>query len=266
MNRLVVLTGFSKISLFFYICIVIILSALTILVCPVNIQSQIEASEENLSDDQEEKDLEWIGDHGIYPLDNRTMFVQGGDPNQDTWESNSATGRGVIKFELLLYDKEGFDPDEPIKGQSLIWFSDCAAIGAGNPDILSLPWGDYPYGLWRCRINLMEGVFDPNRYEIKMYIIFEGQTDPLNALYCAQEYDSEKDTIYWTEYSRYSTLYSPVIGEQTIKITLSDAVDIVGKETVQGLGDRDPNQWVIDHIGGLLWPVPFGGRCFIVNN
>ena len=112
----------------------------------------------------------------------------------------------------------------------------------------------------------MEDVFDPNRYEIQMKIRFNGQTDPLNARYCTQEYYVEQDIISWKEYSKDSALYSPVIGEYTINITLSDAVSSNNQEIEHGLGDRDPNQWVIDHLGGLLWPIPFGGRCFIGNN
>lgn len=267
MNKLFAPAKFFRPFIMALIGPAIFLFVLSIFICPALTKSQTKALEENhTGDDVEEHTSVLYGNPEIDPVEDRTLFLQGGDPNHDTWELNSATGYGVIKFELLLYDNESLDPEDPVDGQSIIWFADCNAIGPTDPSILSPPWGDYPYGLWRCRIHLMEDVFDPNRYAIKMAIRFSGQTDPLNARYCVQEYDAEQERIYWEEYSKDSALYSPVIGERTINITLTDAVSSGGQEIEHGLGDRDPNQWVTDHLGGLLWPISYGGRCFIVNN
>jgi hypothetical protein len=185
----------------------------------------------------------------------------------------TSTNNGDITLKLLLYDAD--DPDTPLDNiQTYITFKDkdCTALGPGDPNLsppgnpnLPLPWGEFHYGLWRCRITLEEE-FDSNIHSIhniNMEIYFPGQTDPLNAEYQAQQYDNDKKKAVWKKFGQDS--FFPNVAEHSIIIRLSDSrpSESGSDDIISGFGDRDPNQGVIDHVGGLLWPIPGKGRCFI---
>ena len=180
----------------------------------------------------------------------------------DTCNLTTTTDRGEINLELLLYDINALNPEDPLESQTIVGFQECDALGVSDPN-LPPPFGEFPYGLWRSKINLTSQ-FDPNTHRIVMKIYFPGPIDPLNAQYWAQEYDVEEERIEWEEFGQSEGLFLPNVSERSITIRLSDSrpSDIPG-DAEPGLGDQDPNEGMIDHLGGLLWPIPYGGRCFM---
>jgi len=190
--------------------------------------------------------------------------VRAQDPNT-VIDLLTATGRGYITLELLVYDTGSLAPDDPVDDpQTYATFRDCNALAVGDLALFP-PWGDFPYGLWHSTITLSQD-FDPNVHRIVMKIYFPGQINPLNAQYWTQEYDVEEKEIEWREFERSLGLFVPDIDEQSVTIRLEDSrPSAIEGEILSGLGDRDPNKGVIEHVGGLLWPIPAGGRCFIEN-
>lgn len=187
----------------------------------------------------------------------------------------TVTNRGDITLKLFLYDTSALDPNKPLYG--IVTFKMCSALNLGDPNLsppgnptLLPPWGDFPYGLWRSQISLTHE-FDPNIHKIILEIYFPGQIDPLNAQYWTQEYDNDKKNIVWKEFKQNPVdqrppLFFPSVAKPLVTITLSDFWLSDHDEVNNGFGDRDPNQWVIDHVGCLLWPIPGGGRCFIFSS
>ena len=176
----------------------------------------------------------------------------------------ASTYNGDITLRLFIYDITD-DPDTPlnsIETQTYIKFEDCTALGLGDPNLSPLPWGDFPYGLWRAQITLTNE-FDPNIHRIIMKISFPGQIDPLNAEYWAQEYNNDKQKVEWKDFSQ--DLFLPNVGERSIEIRLSDSKpsELPPWDIESGYGDRNITKNEIDHVGGLLWPIEVGGRCFI---
>lgn len=176
----------------------------------------------------------------------------------------TSTDNGDITLKLLIYDKVD-DPytHTPLDNtQKYITFKECTALGLGDPNLSPLPWGDFPYGLWRSQITLTNE-FDPNIHIIIMKINFPGKVDPLNAEYWAQEYDNDKQKAEWKQFGQ--DLFLPNVDELSVNVRLSDSRPSESQplDIERGYGDSDPNQWTIDHIGGLLWPIPVEGRCFI---
>jgi hypothetical protein len=174
----------------------------------------------------------------------------------------TSTDNGDMTLKLLLYDIED-DPDTPLDNiETYITFNDCTSLGLGDPNLSPLPWGDFPYGLWRAQITLTDQ-FDPNIHKIIMKIYFPGQVDPLNAEYWAQEYDNDKQKAEWKEFGQ--DLFLPNVDERSINIRLSDSrpKQPESDDITQGYGDRNKTEDEIDHVGGLLWPIPVEGRCFI---
>lgn len=189
-----------------------------------------------------------------------TFVIAQGNETEKTIATS--TDRGDITLKLLLYDISD-DPNTPLNNiQAFITFKDCSTLSLDDPNFLPLPWGDFHYGLWRSQITLTDE-FDPNIHRIIMKIYFPGQIDPLNAEYWAQEYDNDKKKVGWEIFDQ--DLFLPNVSERSIIIRLSDSrpSESVYGDITLGFGDRDPNQWVIDHVGGLLWPIPVKGRCFI---
>lgn len=170
------------------------------------------------------------------------------------------TGRGYITLRLQVYDTHSPYPDDPVNDpETYATFEDCNALALADLDLFP-PWGDFPYGLWRSRIALSQD-FDPNINRIVMTIYFPGQINPLNAQYQTQEYDVVEEEIAWRELE-----FVPDVDEKTVSILLEDSrPSAIQGEIFSGFGDRDPNEGIIDHVGGLLWPIPAGGRCFIEN-
>lgn len=182
---------------------------------------------------------------------------------QDTSTSRellTKTGKGSMTLELLVYDKDTVDPDDYLENpETYASFEDCNALALADLALFP-PWGDFPYGLWQSRIALSQE-FDPNIHRIVMKVYFPGQINPLNAQYLTQEYDVEEEEIVWRELE-----FVPDIDEQSVSIQLKDLRPSSSQgEFISGLGDQDPNEGIIDHVGGLLWPIPAGGRCFIEN-
>lgn len=238
-----------------YIYPAILFSLLLLLMPSAHTLAQVKDYGEDQINNEREKGVEFLHE----PLAKYMLNKEG----ESNWDFMSATDRGKITLRLLLFDAQEEIPNTSVDGGKIIWFTDCNAISPQDPNLSPPPWGEYPYGLYRCRVRLSEDDFDPN-YQIIMEVQFEGQTDPLNARYCAQEFDIEEKERVWVEFDRDSGVYFPEIGESIIKIKLSDTRRLPDQEIGRGFGDSDPNQWVIEHIGGLLWPIPGDGRCFIL--
>ncbi|MGA1796886.1 MAG: hypothetical protein ACMUIL_13610 [bacterium] len=186
---------------------------------------------------------------------------------QDTATSRdllTKTGKGSITLQLLVYDTAPVDLDDYVDDpETYASFEDCNALALADLALFP-PWGDFPYGLWQSKIALSQE-FDPNVHRIVMKVYFPGQINPLNAQYLTQEYDVEEVVeerrIVWRELE-----FVPDIDEQSVSIHLKDLrPSSLQGVFISGLGDRDPNERIIDHVGGLLWPIPAGGRCFIEN-
>jgi len=101
-----------------------------------------------------------------------------------------------------------------------------------------------------------------------MEIDFQGKPiNPLNAQYWAQEYDVVDERVEWQEYydqERDQKLFQTDVYKHLIIIPLSNAEPSDDPlEFIHGIGDRDTDPNIIDHVGGLLWPIPYPGRCFI---
>ena len=192
-----------------------------------------------------------------YPV---SAYAQNPDPN--TCDIITPTGQ-EISLELLLYDTTSpFYPDEPESPQTIIGFRECTALDPSDPN-LPTPFGEFPYGLWRTKISLTQQ-FDPNTHRIFMKLYFPGPIDPLNAQYWAQEYNVNEEKNEWKEFEQSEGLLLPDVSHKSVTIRLSDARPSgTPGDTLPGLGDQDPNDGMIDHLGGLLWPIPYGGRCFI---
>jgi hypothetical protein len=175
----------------------------------------------------------------------------------------TSSGKGDIELELLLYDISE-DPNNPQEDQDIIRFKEGGCSALSLKDLSPIPpWGDFPYGFWRIQITCTPD-FDPNIHRIIMEIFFPGKTDPLNAEYWAQTYDIDDVNVEWKEFGRGSGFFFPDVKDRSITIRISDTwIKSNINEKQQGFGDRDPNQRAIDHVGGLLWPIPTDGRCFI---
>ena len=185
----------------------------------------------------------------------------------DTCDITTSTGNGDISLELLLYKSTSIDPNEPEEGQTIITFEDCNALSLEDLS-LTPPYGEFPYGFWRLQIRLAQE-FDPNIHSIIMKIYFPGPINPLNARYWAQEYDTDYERIEWKEYydqERDQKMFLSNVSEHSISIPLKnlESLEYPG-DFVLGIGDRDPDPNLIDHVGGLLWPIPYPGRCFIAG-
>ena len=185
----------------------------------------------------------------------------------DTCDITTSTGNGDISLELLLYQSTSIDPSEPEKGQTIITFEDCNALSLEDLSLIP-PYGEFPYGFWSIQIRLAPE-FDPNIHTIMMKIYFPGPINPLNAHYWALEYDTDDERIEWKEYydqERNQKLFLANVSDHSISIPLKNLESLEHPgDFVLGIGDRDPDPNIIDHVGGLLWPIPYPGRCFIVG-
>lgn len=182
--------------------------------------------------------------------------------DRDTCTMPTATGTDSISLQLWLYK---CDPNCVMEDPNIIYFTGCRAIGIEDVDIPS-SYGDFPYGLWGLKVNLKEEVFKHDVHKIKMEIFFPGRINPLNAQYWAQEYNNDQKRVEWKEYNQDdSSFFDPNITKRSVTIMLSDSRPSKSQPSdfEHGFGDQDPNEWIIDHVGGLLWPIPGEGWCFI---
>lgn len=175
--------------------------------------------------------------------------------DNDTCTMPTATDKGLISLQLWLFD---VDANRIIEGQETIHLTECSAIRPEDTDLPS-SYGDFPYGLWECKVQL-PNEFEHERYRIFLEIYFPGPTNPLNSEYWTREY--RDNTIEWVEFKK-EGLYVSDIQKRSEKLELRDTWINEDQETIYGYGDQDKKEYIIDHVGGLLWPIPGEGRCFI---
>lgn len=189
--------------------------------------------------------------------------------DQDTCTMPSFTGMGPISLQLWLYECNS--NCELIEDQDIIYFIGCRAEGAEEIDLPS-SYGDFPYGLWNLQVKLTQefkhyGDYEKGDFEtyhkIFLEVFFPGLTKPLSSEYWAKQYDKDKNRVVWDEYSQ--DLFFPNVDKYSITIQLSDSRRIKPDflDIEPGYGDSNEIEWIIDHEGGLLWPIEVGGRCFI---
>ncbi len=205
-----------------------------------------------------------------------TLYIDNNECKYIIRDLPNPKGEGNLTFEFLLFDaSDGFY--KTIETKDISCYEYCKVFDPEDPNVdlaLSpIPWGEYPYGFWRCKIYLNETYFKNNNNWVYLTVKLPGSINPLNAEYFTQRLDTENNKIEWEELSKDSTGFFIDSWARTINIRLYDIIDIKHDDIEDGYSVIDPNKagdinadkWVIEHIGGLVWPIPEKGRCFITT-
>lgn len=229
----------------------------------------------------------------LEPLDTK-MGILNDTGNDLTCNPKIETGiHPALSFQCFLFDMEDIEIHR-IETEGIICFRGCNILAQTDPNLSAPPmWGEFPYGIWQCRFEMKEAIEDIT--DAILFLEIKVPRLPDKNLYDAQYFIQRRDilrakiewveiafTIVWEaspkQLEELANMYNYFINISGDVISLNIRIrDFISEEHLDdGLGihfidpnhqagevDIDPNPRYIEHIGGLMWPIPGKGRCFV---